>query len=422
MIHVINCPRTVFEKCNDSGCCKSLCSVPLGCCETCTAGLSGLWERPFGGLVIGTWWICGIEILAVTYSLANPAHLKEMQLCDFSGNMTYAVTGQGIMEGADNLPHEGLLQGHLGIPLFLAVQGFFALLAFVFAAYLQSSVWQKLKSNSDSNDLLAEITTTAEQVRKTSFEVLLYDFGVLFYFFTFIVASIWSWLGAAWTKADTPGPGHCDPGNWPHWAAVLGRLYTWFCILYFLCWYVNYKCMTGGGDLVLGGLGKAAAAAGGAGAAVAAATRYERVGADERATPSTATPPPAATGGKADPRAAAADAATQEAARRTGIPATQWFKLLACLSLDLLGDATYIIPALGEAGDAVWAPMQAMALKSMFHGNFIAFLGLAEEIAPGTDAIPTATIAWVLETFFPHSLLARILGITPPEWAGPPPR
>merc|ERR1712190_413578 len=72
-------------------------------------------------------------------------------------------------------------------------------------------------------------------------------------------------------------------------------------------------------------------------------------------------------------------------------------KLLACVGLDLCGNASYLLPEIGEGADLVWAPMQAIALRAMFHSNTLPMVALAEELLPGTDIIPTATIAWCLE-------------------------
>jgi len=88
-------------------------------------------------------------------------------------------------------------------------------------------------------------------------------------------------------------------------------------------------------------------------------------------------------------------------------------KLLACVGLDLCGNATYFLPALGEGVDLAYAPAQAVALKMLFNSNAVAVLGFAEEIMPFTDIIPTATIAWCLETLVPESPITRIMGLRP---------
>ena len=73
--------------------------------------------------------------------------------------------------------------------------------------------------------------------------------------------------------------------------------------------------------------------------------------------------------------------------------------LVLCIIMDVLGYATYAIPGLGELGDIVWAPISAIVFFIMFGGNWKALLGgmfdFTEEILPGTDFIPTFTIAWL---------------------------
>jgi hypothetical protein len=95
--------------------------------------------------------------------------------------------------------------------------------------------------------------------------------------------------------------------------------------------------------------------------------------------------------------------------------ARSFAKLLACLGLDLMGNASYFLPGAGEITDTVFAPASAVALKMMFNSNAIALIGLAEELGPYTDIIPTATIAWVLENCAPDHPVTRCLGIVP-EW------
>jgi hypothetical protein len=75
---------------------------------------------------------------------------------------------------------------------------------------------------------------------------------------------------------------------------------------------------------------------------------------------------------------------------------TLWF----CILMDLIGCATYFIPALGEWGDTIWAPLSAFVFYQAF-GSIGGVLGGAfsflEEILPFTDIIPTFTIAWYLQ-------------------------
>ncbi len=68
------------------------------------------------------------------------------------------------------------------------------------------------------------------------------------------------------------------------------------------------------------------------------------------------------------------------------------------LSIDLLGMATYLMPALGETVDLVFAPISAILLFIMYGKNFFSFaagvVDFFEEISPGLDFIPTATLMW----------------------------
>jgi hypothetical protein len=72
--------------------------------------------------------------------------------------------------------------------------------------------------------------------------------------------------------------------------------------------------------------------------------------------------------------------------------------LILCLIMDALGCATYIVPGVGEWADIVWAPISAIVFFMMFggwKGAFGALFDFTEEILPGTDFIPTFTIAWI---------------------------
>jgi len=86
-------------------------------------------------------------------------------------------------------------------------------------------------------------------------------------------------------------------------------------------------------------------------------------------------------------------------------------KLAVCVVLDALGNATYFVPGVGELGDAVFAPASAVMMKMLFERNGIAALNGAEEVLPGTDVMPTATIAWTLQTLMPDSFITRMFGL-----------
>lgn len=75
----------------------------------------------------------------------------------------------------------------------------------------------------------------------------------------------------------------------------------------------------------------------------------------------------------------------------------KYVKLLASLAIDALG---FVAIGLTEFGDLIWAPVSALAIAFLYHKDFYTFLGFAEEILPGADVVPTATIAWLDENGF----------------------
>ena len=87
-------------------------------------------------------------------------------------------------------------------------------------------------------------------------------------------------------------------------------------------------------------------------------------------------------------------------------------KLLLCLLIDILGTSSELLPIVGEFTDIAYAPIAALALRSLFQGSNVVFaLEFAEEILPLTDILPLATICWVVETYFGDSDVARILQV-----------
>jgi hypothetical protein len=76
--------------------------------------------------------------------------------------------------------------------------------------------------------------------------------------------------------------------------------------------------------------------------------------------------------------------------------------LLFCIVMDLIGYASYAIPALGEISDIFWAPLSAIIFFLCFGGRRGALGAVAnfiEEILPGTDFIPSFTIMWFLQRY-----------------------
>ncbi|CAM9772755.1 unnamed protein product [Discosporangium mesarthrocarpum] len=58
--------------------------------------------------------------------------------------------------------------------------------------------------------------------------------------------------------------------------------------------------------------------------------------------------------------------------------------------------SSYAIPALGEVSDFGWAPVSAALIWYLYGNGIIAGVAFVEEILPGLDVVPTATIAWFL--------------------------
>ncbi|KAJ0392746.1 hypothetical protein ATCC90586_001453 [Pythium insidiosum] len=71
-------------------------------------------------------------------------------------------------------------------------------------------------------------------------------------------------------------------------------------------------------------------------------------------------------------------------------------KLVANLVIDFIGNATFVVPGLGELADMLWAPASAALVSALYSDStpsakYVAFI---EEFLPFTDFIPTATLAW----------------------------
>lgn len=74
--------------------------------------------------------------------------------------------------------------------------------------------------------------------------------------------------------------------------------------------------------------------------------------------------------------------------------------LWICIVMDLLGCASYAVPVLGDVSDLIWAPISAIIFYRMFGGSigtFGSIFNFMEELFPGTDIIPTFTLAWILK-------------------------
>lgn len=75
----------------------------------------------------------------------------------------------------------------------------------------------------------------------------------------------------------------------------------------------------------------------------------------------------------------------------------KWVKLAICIVIDLVGSGSLAVPIFGDVLDLATAPVTATMLQALFGSSLVTFAGFAEEILPGTDGIPTATLAWIAE-------------------------
>lgn len=94
------------------------------------------------------------------------------------------------------------------------------------------------------------------------------------------------------------------------------------------------------------------------------------------------------------------------------ITSEAWLKLFACIFIDFIGDTSYLLPGIGEAEDLIWAPISAFVISKLFDSNFLTVLEFSKEILPGSDVIPVATLAWLLENVFESSSLASFFNLS----------
>jgi len=86
-------------------------------------------------------------------------------------------------------------------------------------------------------------------------------------------------------------------------------------------------------------------------------------------------------------------------------------KLGISVAIDFIGVASYFLPLIGEVGDFAWAPASAILIKALYGSNVLSSMGFVEELVPGTDLLPTATIGWALEYVPGLSQLGWVSGI-----------
>ena len=85
--------------------------------------------------------------------------------------------------------------------------------------------------------------------------------------------------------------------------------------------------------------------------------------------------------------------------------------LYLAIFIDLIGDSSYLIPGLGETEDVLWAPLSALAVSALF-GKSAGALDFVKEILPFSDALPVATLAWLLQNIYPDSAPAKLFGLS----------
>jgi len=72
--------------------------------------------------------------------------------------------------------------------------------------------------------------------------------------------------------------------------------------------------------------------------------------------------------------------------------------LLLSLLFDGIGMLSYLLPGLGEATDALWAPISAWLMTKLYkgkEGKIAAVITFIEEAIPSIDIIPTFTLMWI---------------------------
>lgn len=92
-------------------------------------------------------------------------------------------------------------------------------------------------------------------------------------------------------------------------------------------------------------------------------------------------------------------------------------KFLVCILIDFVGVASFAAPGLGEATDVGWAPISALIVNYLFGNGIFTALAFVEEISPGLDFIPTATLAW----FFENANKEPVVNAPPPPPPSPRP-
>eukprot|EP00930_Biecheleria_cincta_P084855 TRINITY_DN74287_c0_g1_i1.p1 TRINITY_DN74287_c0_g1~~TRINITY_DN74287_c0_g1_i1.p1 ORF type:complete len:374 (-),score=55.59 TRINITY_DN74287_c0_g1_i1:186-1160(-) len=276
---------------------------------------------------------------------------------------------------------EGLAQ-QVGIEHWIKVQASFAWLNMMFAPYIQYQLMQKLQETPGSSDSEGLVSVDQSRIKDSFVEVFLYDIGVCLYVFAVIASFVWSCFGVIWLSEASPT---CDTQGYVSMSAYLGIFFFWGLVCYSVVWYCYISCVSM--------------------TPVRWAMAYLPV--EQPASAFSAGKGPSA------PPAEAEEPRLRRSGCQRACTVSQLTKLAACIGLDFFGSSSYFLPGVGEAADIVYAPVQGIALKFLFSSTAMAILGFTEEILPFTDIMPTATICWIIETFFADSCLGRSLGFRP---------
>ncbi|CAJ1380079.1 unnamed protein product [Effrenium voratum] len=331
--------------------CLEICALPAKACATCGEccgeACSGCTERLD-------------QPLALYVVVGMLASLAELICC--------------VMAFQDPLSHCELPEGfphQVGACGWVKVQMGCAFLNFMFPLYVQHQLMRAIAHRQQSGAM------SQKDVKESFQEVFLEDFGVCLYVFAWVASLVWSVLGVSWLHHTG-----CDPSGWGRGAAFLGIAFFWGLLFYSMAWYCYTTCVS--------------------------ATPVQwamRVHSEVKGSS------PLRGAGQGHPMApAAAAAALPRSGCAKALTAGQLLKLAACLGLDLMGDSTYFVPGAGEAADLAYAPIQSIALIMLFQSRSMAGLGFLEEILPFTDFIPTATLAWFIDTFAAETCFGRALG------------
>ncbi|CAK9026493.1 Hypothetical protein SCF082_LOCUS17535, partial [Durusdinium trenchii] len=262
----------------------------------------------------------------------------------------------------------------VGLSGWLKLQMGFAWLNMIFPPYLQHRLMQTLSHRAGTRTEVSQ-----KEVKESFQEVFWEDFGVCLYVFAWAASLVWSILGVYWQRS-------CHATGWVDAAALLGITFFWGSLCYGFAWFCYISCMST--------------------MPVQWALRVHEVSGQLRGRPSKGQPLQQIEA-EAFPRPVSPGSGCAKACT-----VGQLAKLMACIGLDVFGDATYLMPGVGETADLGYAPLQGIALQMLFRSYSISGIGFLEELLPFTDFVPTATIAWMIDTFFPDTLLGRALGLS----------